>query len=57
MIDKRITRYKYAELPQYKEKYIIIDGQVYINLCRDPGSICMARFLRSAENGKNLRNR
>ena len=57
MIDKRIKNFKYAELPQFKEKYVVIDGQVYINLCREPGSICVARFVRSAENGKDLRNR
>ena len=57
MIDKRIKNIKYTELPQYKEKYIIIDGQVYLNLCADPGSICIARFLRHADNGKDLRDR
>lgn len=57
MIDKRITNARYAELPQYKEKYIIIDGKVYINLCAEPGGICVARFLRSSTNGKDLRDR
>lgn len=57
MIDKRIATYKYAELPQYKEKYIIIDGKVYVNLCAEPGRICVARFLRGSANGKDLRDR
>lgn len=57
MIDQRIKKIKYANYPMYKEKYIIADGQIYLNLSADPGCICIARFIRSADAGAGKRDR
>lgn len=47
----------YVNYPEYVEKYLIIDGQIYINIAADPESRIIGRFLRSADDGAGRRGR
>lgn len=47
----------YVNYPEYNEKYLVIDGQVYINIAADPGSQIIGRFLRSTDDGAGRRGR
>lgn len=47
----------YVNYPEYNEKYLMIDGQIYINIAADPGSQIIGRFLRSADDGAGQRGR
>jgi hypothetical protein len=49
---------KQANYPEFKDsKYIIIDGQIYLNLAAEPGAVIAGRFLRSADGGVDRRDR
>lgn len=46
------TRYRTINCPQHADsKYIIIDGEVYLNLSADPGTVILGRFIRSTNRG------
>lgn len=47
----------YVNYPEYSEKYLVIDGQIYINIAADPGSQIVGRFLRAADEGSGKRSR
>lgn len=47
----------YVNYPEYSEKYLMIDGQIYVNIAAEPGSQIIGRFLRSADEGANKRGR
>lgn len=48
---------KYASYPEFTEKYIIIDGQIYYNTAADGDGPVVGRFLRSADDGAGRRGR
>lgn len=45
----------YVNYPEYSEKYLVIDGRVYVNIAAEPGSQIIGRFLRSADDGAGRR--
>lgn len=47
----------YVNYPEYSEKYLVIDGQIYVNIAAEPGSQIIGRFLRGADEGANKRGR
>lgn len=47
----------YVNYPEYGEKYLVIDGQIYINIAADPDNPVTGRFLRSADDGAGKRGR
>ena len=51
------TNTTYVNYPEYSEKYLVIDGQIYVNIAAEPGSQIIGRFLRSAEDGADRRGR
>ena len=52
------TNIKYANYPEFKDsRYIVIDGQVYLNIAAEPGTVIAGRFLRSASSGADRRDR
>ena len=47
----------YVNYPEYGEKYLVIDGQIYVNIAADPDNPVAGRFLRSADDGAGQRGR
>lgn len=46
------TRYRTINCPQHaNSKYIIIDGEVFLNLSAEPGAVILGRFIRSTNRG------
>ena len=50
--------YRKARYPEHSDvKYIIIDGEIFVNLCYEPGGVIAGRFLRSTGSGAGRRER
>lgn len=51
-------RYRQARYPEHSDaRFIVIDGEIFINLCYEPGGVIAGRFLRSTETGAGRRER
>lgn len=39
--------------PEYADsRYLVIDGEVYVNLCAEPGALIAGRFIRTSGGGR-----
>lgn len=58
MANKRNRYYRMANYPEHRDsKYIVVDGEIFLNLAYEPGGIIVGRFLKSTETGAGRRDR
>ena len=54
----KTKRFREINLPQFSDsKYIVIEGEVFVNVGAEPGAPILGRFLYSTDDGAGRRGR